>query len=146
MTLFDSRVRGYVYDMILRAGEVPGISEVAREVSASTEDVRAAFQRLAAARALVVHPDTAGIVMAPPFSAVPTPFRVTIPPRAYYANCIWDALGVAAMLKKDARIETSCGDCGRPETLEVREAAPQGDGVMHFAVPARQWWNDIVFT
>ena len=146
MRHFDSRVRGYVYDMILRDGEVPSISEVAREVCAPEEDVRSALQRLGDARMLVVQPDTGAIIMAPPFSAVPTPFRVFIPPRSFFANCIWDALGVAAMLKKDARIETSCGDCGKPQTLTVRDAAPHGGGVMHFAVPARQWWNDIVFT
>jgi hypothetical protein len=146
MNLFDSRVRGYVYDMVLRGGEVPSINEVAREVGASPNEVRAAFERLAAARVLVIHPETGGIVMAAPFSAVPTQFRVSVPPRNFHANCIWDALGVAAMLKKDARIETSCGDCGRPEALDVRDGNPHGEGLLHFAVPAKQWWNDIVFT
>ena len=32
--------------------------------------------------------------------------------RSYFGNCIWDALGVAAMLGEDVEIPAACGDCG----------------------------------
>jgi len=78
--------------------------------------------------ALVLDAETREIRMANPFSAVPTPFRVTLPNFATYGNCIWDALGIAAMLHADARIDTSCADCGAA------------------ALPPKVWWEDIVFT
>jgi hypothetical protein len=146
MQHFDDRVRGYVYDMILRDGEAPSIAELAHEAGSSPEEIRKSLQRLAVARNLVIHPETGAIVMAPPFAAAPTPFPVSVPPRRFYANCIWDALGIPAMMHKDARIETSCGDCGSPSTIEVREQGVHGEGLMHFAIPARDWWKDIVFT
>jgi hypothetical protein len=37
--------------------------------------------------------------MANPFSAVPTPFLVRSGDRSWYGNCIWDALGIPAMLQ-----------------------------------------------
>ena len=30
--------------------------------------------------------------------------------------------------------------------LQVTEDAVHGEGLLHFAIPARLWWNDIVFT
>ena len=85
--------------------------------------------------------------MAPPFSAVPTPFRVRSLGRDYFANCIWDGFGIAAALGQDTGIETSCGCCGDPMYLEVRGGAPApASGVAHFGLPAAVWWEDITFT
>jgi hypothetical protein len=109
-------------------------------------EVRAAFGRLAAGRALVLQPETGEILMANPYSAVPTPFLVEVPAYTCYGNCIWDALGIAALLKEPARIRTSCADCGLALQLSVEDGRVSGDsGVAHFAVPARHWWDDVVF-
>ena len=56
------------------------------------------------------------------------------------------ALGVAAMLDANARIDTDCDDCGEPIVLEVRDGDLETEGVAHFAVPAAHWWDDIGFT
>ena len=95
--------------------------------------------------------------MAPPFSAVPTPFLVTVERRAAtsaesqafssYANCAWDALGVPVMMRTRARVRTACGCCGEAMVVDVEpDRPPSGAGVIHFAVPALRWWHDIVFT
>jgi len=85
--------------------------------------------------------------MAPPFSAVPTPFVVETAAFSGHANCVWDALGVAAMLKQDARIKTTCGDCGMALELSVVDGNARGEPcVIHFAIPALHWWDDIVFS
>lgn len=85
--------------------------------------------------------------MAPPFSAVPTPFAVFAAERLYFGNCIWDALGIPAMLSCDARVETSCGCCGEAMSMTVADQSLQtSEGLVHFAIPARKWWEDIVFS
>ena len=94
----------------------------------------------------MLKPGTTDIWMAAPLSARPTPFLVTTPLGTYFGNCVWDALGIAAMLGHDARIDTDCGDCGAPMTLEVEAGDLRGEGVAHFAVPAARWWDDIGFT
>ena len=142
----DIRVRAYVYDVTLRTGAPPTSAEVAQAMSLSGDDVLAAFHRLADAHVLVLKPDTGEILMANPFSAVPTPFLVETAEISAYGNCIWDALGIPAMLGCDARIITSCADCGASAEITVSDTAVKGDGILHFAIPAHDWWNDIVFT
>ena len=111
-------------------------------------DVLGALQRLAAGHVLVLQPDTGEILMANPFSAVPTPFVVELAPGGYscFGNCVWDSLGIAAMTGQDARIKTACGDCGTAMEVTVANGSvQQAEGLVHFAIPALHWWDDIVF-
>jgi hypothetical protein len=85
--------------------------------------------------------------MANPFSAVPTPFRVLADDgRSWWGNCIWDALGILAMLAVDGIVDTTCPDCGEPLQLRIeRERLEPVEAVVHFAVPAARWWDNIGF-
>jgi hypothetical protein len=142
----DWQVRRHVYDVTLQRGYPPTIAEIASALSLQVEHTQAALQRLAAGRALVLRPGTGEIIMANPFSAVPTPFLVELSSFSCFGNCIWDALGIPAMLKQDARIKTACSDCGMALEVSVIRKQVQGDpSVVHFAVPAHHWWDDIVF-
>ncbi len=95
----------------------------------------------------MLDPATRELWMAMPFSATPTQFRVTAGERAWWANCAWDALGISAMLQLPAEITTSCTDCGDPLTVRTTgQALCDPSGVVHFAVPAAAWWDDIGFT
>lgn len=140
----DSEVRRAIYDLTIRTGSTPSAAAVAAELKASEADVAEAFQRLAEGR--VIFLENGAIRMAAPFAGVPTPFVVRTKDRSYYANCIWDALGISPMLKIDSDIFTSCPDCSEPLELSVRGDRVRGEGVVHFSVPAREWWNDLVFT
>lgn len=142
--MLDADVRRVIYDLTIRNGSTPAAAGVAAELGADESDVRDAFHRLAEAHILVLDGDA--IRMAAPFSGVPTSFVVRANGISYYANCIWDALGVSPMLKTDSTIETTCPDCAMPLELRVQGDAVIGEGIVHFAVPAREWWNDIVFT
>jgi hypothetical protein len=132
----DLEIRIRIYDELLRTGLAPAAADLGD---------RAVLERLAAGRVIVLD-DAGEILMAPPFSAVPTPFLVQTPSIRAFGNCIWDALGIAAMTKSDAVIAASCGDCGASMRLDVVGGKVDGRGIMHFAVPARVWWQDIVFT
>ena len=142
---FDREVRLAVYRKIVAEGVPPTVPEVARGLAVATSDVERSFRRLADGRALVLAPGTPYIWMANPFSAIPTPFEVKVGDLRYFANCIWDALGIPACMHTDARIDTYCPDCSEPLSLEVRdhELAEPAEGVLHFAVPAARWWDDI---
>lgn len=84
---------------------------------------------------------------AAPFSCIPTAFPVTAGKRSWFANCIWDALGIPAMLGKDAHIAASCGCCNLDMPIEVKDGKLRsGKGLIHIAVPARDWYKDVVFT
>jgi hypothetical protein len=143
----DREVRRSVYDFTEREGLPPTISQAASELSRGAEEIAASFVRLSNAHVLVLQRDSNEILMLPPYSAVPTPFVVESGGRTYFANCVWDALGVPAMLKRDAEIKTSCGCCGDAMKMRVVNGAlAEAQGVVHFALPAARWWDDLVFT
>ena len=145
-TEFDWRVRRHIYEVAMQRGDPPLIVEISAGLNVPIEKTQAALQRLAAGRALVLQPDTGEILMANPFSAVPTPFLVKTPNFSCYGNCIWDALGIPAMLHQDAQIKTACGDCGFALELSVVNDQLRADSsLVHFAIPAHHWWDDIVF-
>ena len=141
----DQSVRWHVYDMTMRSGSPPHSREVAAVTGVAATAILESFRRLGDAHILVLQGD-GEILMANPFSAVPTPFHVRIGALSAYGNCIWDALGIAAMLHEDARISASCADCGSATEITVADGKVEGEGLIHFAVPAREWWKDIVFT
>ena len=132
---------------MFRRGRPPTISASSRALALSARDVRDSLERLAAGRVLVLQPADGEILMVPPFSAVPTPFVVDTTSHSSYANCAWDALGVSIMLRQPARVITGCGCCGQAQSFDVSPDRPPDDtAVVHFAVPAARWWQDIVFT
>ena len=141
----DRAVRIAVYEHAVERGVPPRGSDLAARCGLGLERVRESLERLAAARALVLQPESREILMAAPFSAVPTAFSVRAAGRTYHANCVWDALGIPAMLGADAHVETACACCGEAMTarVEAGRLAPL-DGVVHFSVPAHRWWQDIV--
>jgi hypothetical protein len=142
----DGDVRLHIYRTAVRTGAPPTVAEVARAFDLPEADVAAAYERLAAGRAIVLRPETRDIVMAPPFSAVPTRYLVEVAGRDYWGNCIWDALGIPVMLAADGTITATCGDCDARMRLAISGVELTGSGVVHFAVPARRWWEDVVYT
>jgi hypothetical protein len=144
----DTTVKLALYRMIAQTGTVPNSAEVAQATGLSEEEVRVAFATLHAKRLLVPEPgDPSQIRMAPPFSGVATSFPVEAQGKHYYANCAWDAFGIAAALHSDAIISASDGFSGQPLTLEVKNGQPTVQAyVAHFAVPAAHWWDDIIYT
>jgi hypothetical protein len=143
----DRQVRLSVYRHLVRTGQPPTIRDTSLDVGVDSTDISASLERLDAGHVLVLHPTTRQLWMAMPFSAIPTPFRVTSGKRAWWANCAWDALGISAMLQTPAEITTSCTDCGDPLTVRTTgRALRDASGVVHFAVPAAAWWDDIGFT
>ncbi len=144
---FEAKVRLGIYRFILRTGRVPTAAELARRLRRPEAEVLTAYRRLAAAHAIVLEPNGERILRAAPFWGSPTGFVVEVGRRSYWASCIWDALGVPAMLGRDALIRTACGCCSEAMEVQVRGGKLHGmRGVIHFAVPARHWYRDIVFT
>ena len=142
----DGDVRLAIYDLFVANSRAPVVAEVAERLELPPREVESAYRRLADAHKIVLAPGTPYIWMANPFSALPTPFTVTAQGQEWWGNCIWDALGILAMLGTDGSVTTNCPDCGDEMRLGVREGELKGDdGVVHFGVPAANWWDDIGF-
>jgi hypothetical protein len=143
----DVELRNVTYGLFVELGRAPRVEEVAARASLPVAAVRAGWERLHDAHALVLDAGTRELRMANPFSAVPTPYRVEAGGRSWFANCAWDAFGICAALDTDGRVETVCADCGEPLAVDVREQRPDDETlVFHCLVPAARWWDDIGFT
>ncbi|NNE11075.1 MAG: hypothetical protein HKN41_02395, partial [Ilumatobacter sp.] len=142
----DWRLRQAIYAGLAATGVVPARSELIG-VGGGEEELDRRLRALHDHHLVVL--DANGTVrMALPFSAVPTDHVVRSGDRSWFANCAWDALAIPAALGINADIEAPRLDDGAPVDLRVvdGELAGELDGQVHFAVPARHWWDDIVET
>jgi hypothetical protein len=140
-------VRLHVFSQAAETGRVPQAQAIAEALNYSTEEIRAALRQLAASKVLILAPNDGDIWAANPFCAVPSGIRVSADGKQYWGICIWDALGVVAAIgASEATITAPCGDCGESMELRIeRGSVTSGEGVIHFAVPAKEWWSNIGF-
>jgi hypothetical protein len=144
---FDTELKMAIYQHIAKTTRVPTVEEMADAVGKSTTEIREAYRRLYSNRVLVLKPDEETIRMAPPFSGVATQHRVRAGDKEYFANCAWDALGVLAALHSEGEVFSRCEQSLEPLHISVRKNGPEPEPCMiHFAVPAAHWWDDIVYT
>ena len=147
MTATDDAVRVHLYERFVEDGRPPGVAETAAALGLDEAEAASAYRRLDEAHVIVLAPGTTDVWMAAPLSAVPTPFRVETERGAFFGNCIWDGLGTVAMLGRSGRVETSCPDCREPLVFTVRDGELEPvEAVVHYAVPAARWWEDIGFS
>ena len=139
-------VRDAIYAAIVEKGAAPAAAEVARAHDLEARVVEEAYRALAAFHVIVLQPGTLDVWSAPPFSAVPTAFHVTVGRARHDAPCAWDAFGIPAALKRGAIIEGRCAWSGEPIPCGVERGLAYGDGVIHLLVAAAHFWDDIVYT
>lgn len=143
-------VRKYVFDHFLEHAVPPVLEQIMERFHLGRSRAFEVMQALEAAHHLKLVPGTQRILMAFPFSAVATPFRVgRRGGRQYFANCAWDAVAFHAMLDQDVRIESRCHHCAESIGIELAggqvAGSPPGP-LVYLSLPASQWWNDIVNT
>jgi hypothetical protein len=143
----DNDVRVFVYRFMVENGRPPVPVEIGTALGTGSAEIETALKRLADAHVLVLAPGTPYIWLANPLSALPSPYPVTVRDRKYFGICFWDALGVIAMLGDEGTVTWLCPDCGDELTVRVRNdrVEPQ-NYVVHYAIPAANWWDDIGYT
>jgi ribonuclease HI len=145
-TSLERAVRLFVYRHFIDTTRAPDVATIADAVKAKSDAVISALKQLADLHALVLAPATSSIWMAHPFSAVPTAYPVATGGRRYWANCAWDAAGVLSLIGGDGECRTRCADCGEEAAMVVRGGRLHGDGVVHYAVPPRRFWENVAYT
>jgi hypothetical protein len=142
---FERQVRASVIQTLRDTGEAPTAASIGNTLGVEEPRVTAALRSLADEHRLVLVPGTDRVMMAHLFSGVASDFLVTIGERTWFANCVWDGLSILALLG-DGTLETHSPATGEPITLTARDGVVHGDAVVHFLIPARRFWDDIVFT
>ena len=151
MEPIDQAVRKFVFDYFLERTHAPVLEEIAPYLGLDLPTAMESLRRLEAGHHLKLLDGTSRILMAFPFSAIATPYRVTRSNgRRYFANCAWDSIAFHPMLAEPIQIDSFCSHCGEP----VRFGVEHGRGVrmedelplVQLRLPAAQWWNDITRT
>ena len=139
--------RAWILHHFVSTGGAPTLAEASRALRWDLDRARQAFAELARTGTLTLDRESGEIWRAAPFCAVPTEFDVHVGPVRYWGTCAWDAFGIPAALGKQAEIGTACACCSQSITLAAGpEGLAKGEGVVHFAVPTRHWYDDLVFT
>ena len=144
---FLTSVKLAIYRHFAKTGAAPAPRDIASALGSTPNEIQEAYGHLRANRVLLLERDGVTILMAPPFSGVPTQHRVTVDGVKYFANCAWDALGIPAALHKSGTVYSRCEQTMEPLELSVSENGPGASTwIFHSLVPAAKWWNDLVFT
>jgi DNA-binding transcriptional MocR family regulator len=144
-TLWD--IRAFVYRHFADTTRAPSVDETAERFALTHEQAATAYEALHARHAVFLSPGAHDILMANPFSNVETPFRIHANGKIYFANCAWDSLGIPAALHSDADVEAVCAQSGERIMLQVRGGrVSSSDMLVHFLVPFKRWYNDLVHT
>lgn len=139
-------VRAHIYQHFRDEATAPSTNEIANSLGMTDEAVTVALDELAASHAIVLQPGTHDIWMAHPFSGIPTDYTATVGDRTWYANCGWDSIAILALLG-DGTIASKDPLTATTNEWTVHDGVvTPGGGVVHFLVPARQFWDDIGYT
>jgi hypothetical protein len=139
-------VRMAIYGAIEATGHAPAAADLALARGLGVAAVEDAYRALADSHVIVLQPGTVEIRWAPPFSLVPTAFRVRAGRASWYAPCAWDGFGIPAALDCDVRLAPACAWSGEPIPCGVEHGRAYGDGLIHLLVPAAHFWDDIAYT
>jgi hypothetical protein len=141
-------VRVELYRWFIQKARATSINEMSATLDIAPADIAAALRELAATDVIAFRPGTEDVWLVHPFCATDAPFIVTAGDKRWHAICIWDALGVLALVNADGRVTTKCPDCANPLDVSVlggELVAPPG-ALVHFGVPAARWYEDIAYT
>jgi len=120
-------LREAAFAMLVRDRRPARLGDLARSTGLECAAVRDLTATLAGAGWLDV--DEAGrITGAAGLSLATGPHKLTLGETPFRTWCAYDALGIAAALAADALVETACGQCGEPITIQFHGGVPERAG------------------
>ena len=66
---------------------------------------------------------------------------------AWWGNCAWCSLGIAAILQEDVQISTLIGGENKQVTIQIIEGELQEKNYyVHFPIPMINAWDNVIYT
>lgn len=132
---------------ILDNGFAPSLTELSETLHTSEAEIIKGLYALQDYHGVVLHPNEPKIWVAHPFSLAPTNFYVTSKKGAWWGNCAWCSLGIAALVKEDVTISTLIGAETDKITINIIDGELQEkDYFIHFPIPMKNAWNNVIYT
>lgn len=132
MTTNDVRVE--VYRAFVEDGRASQAKEVSARLRLPLEQVAESLRELADDHVIAFLPGTEDLWLAHPFCAIRVPFEVSAGRRSWDAICIWDALGILALVDSDGQVSTASPECRQPIQVSVADGVVKApaDAFVHF--------------
>jgi hypothetical protein len=133
---------------LLETGSIPSRDELqARLGCGSSRELDRAFEELAEAHGVVLHPGSSRVWAIHPFSLAPTPFLVESGAKKWWGNCAWCSLGITVLAGAPCTITTTLGAERHQVQLSVENGRlSRTDLVVHFPIPMAQAWDNVIYT
>jgi hypothetical protein len=136
------------YEMIrglIETGACPTNETLAEKLAISPAQIEAGLKDLAACHGIVLHPYATKPWVVHPFSLTPTLHWVEGDRAAWWAPCIWCALGVAAIVGGKVTIHTRIRAEREALAFTAQDGVPveEQDLVVHFAIPPEKAWRNV---
>ena len=141
-------VRLHILDHCYKTGRTPSLSDLMRHFGISRERVIEVLDELEGQHDIVRVRGTQNLLMAFPFSNVPTIHHVTYNGgHTAYAVCGLDAMGLSYMFPDDeALICSCCPHCGEPFEVRCKDrqvvAQSHPELRIHVGLPFREWFHN----
>ncbi|WP_030143179.1 organomercurial lyase [Mycetocola saprophilus] len=140
------RVRLAIYRHFARTGQASTPDSVAERLNIGPEEADAAFDALILDRHIAVSPE-GEIVLAHPFATRNFGFSVMGERVLWWGGCAWDSFAIPHLVPEEPAVvvATTCPHCDAAHSWTVtRDAAPEGDQVVHFLMPMGRVWDDVI--
>lgn len=146
----SQRVRLRIYQHFQEHARPPVVEELMNEFGLERAATVAILRELADARHIALVRGTSRVLMAFPYSAIATPFRVTADGKSYFANCAWDAIAFHQLLNTSVDVDSRCHHCAAPIRISLRDGQATlvnpAETLVYLALKPTQWWEDIITT
>lgn len=132
---------------IIEHGFAPSVDDLSSSFQATKEEVISALIKLEEYHGVVLHPNKSEVWAIHPFSLSPTNFYVQTDHGAWWGNCAWCSLGVAALVKGDVKITTTIGAETKQVVINIVDQQIQETNyLIHFPIAMKCAWDNVVYT
>jgi hypothetical protein len=141
-----------IMDRFLETGQGPHFTEIAAKLGISPEAGKKALHELFFPMFPGwLSPNTDYISTFPPFSNLPTQYRITIEgQQKWFGQWGFESLAVSWLFQgKVVQIDAPCLDCGSPIRVRMKDGVLENtepDGLVAYTpVPFREWFNNLPY-
>ena len=132
---------------IIDKGYAPDVERLSEMMNLEPEHVIQGLYDLQEYHGVVLHPNKPKIWVIHPFSLAPTNFYVETKSGAWWGNCAWCSLGIAALLEDDVKITTTIGGENQQVEINIREGyIMEKQFYIHFPIPMQRAWDNVIYT
>jgi Alkylmercury lyase len=143
-------LRKYIFDHFFELSVAPTLEETMQHFELARKEAFSRFKGLESEHHILLVPGTQRILMANPYSAVTTPFRVQVGESRYFANCAWDTISMHVMLDSDVRVESYCHHCAEPIEISISDGKVKSSSpptpLIFLSMPVAKWYDNLVNT